>query len=824
MTKRVFRPRSTPAASAFVLISCLPWSAAFAEDLRLAQRDSGASQLQFSSETKSFDIPPGELAAALLRLKQEMGIAISFDLASVRDRHTQGLSGNYSVEQALRLLLVGTGLSYRVTADGTIAIEARDADPALVMPEIVVRSTFDEMDERQSLSAAKIIIGSSEIEKFGDVSMGEVIRRMPSVSFGGPPGENNDARLRGLHKDYTQILLDGRPVTGREFAIDQLPASQVERIEIIRTPTADMDAQGIAGAVNIVLKKIPTERTVTWKLGAGVMPEAPDDGKMGNAAFSYGESGSRFGYTVNGSLQNRFGVRTKDRRDYDGADLDTLKNREQDFEVREHVEYSLGSRLKWTPSSRNTFRIDPKLFYSEEDKDRNRHKKANLADQEFMNAVKVRQHAGADLEWQHRPDADTRYKLGTEIQYKDERKDQQDYKGRRGDAVQDLSFAAGALDRTYEHGISTRGSGLWVIGGKHSLESGVEWTLSDWDQTKRAWKRLDESDRSERRAEVREHKYAVYIQDEYIYSPKTVITPGLRLEYVQGRSNYDGVERELADHLHVGPSLHGLHNLTETTNLRASVTRSIRRPKYDDLVPFSEIKSGSEDDPDKVGNPQLKPETALGVETSVERYFAEKRGVASLNLFYRHLTDLVEKETRFNSGNDRWEQHPVNIDSGELWGAELDGSRKLDDAGLRGLTLRGNYSWLASSTRDRITGEKRRINEQPSYILNLGFDYEHQPWRSSIGVNYNRVGPMQKHDIVGANRRVQGQEPSHYLDLYLAHRVNKRLNVRLSAVNLLEIEKNRPRHTYDAAGNLVFFEQEDEASARSFFLTLEGKL
>lgn len=192
-----------------------------------------------------------------MRLKQEMGLAISFDLASVRDRHTQGLSGNYSVEQALRLLLIGTGLSYRVTADGTIAIEARDADPALVMPEIVVRSTFDEMDERQSLSAAKIIIGSSEIEKFGDVSMGEVIRRMPSVSFGGPPGENNDARLRGLHKDYTQILLDGRPVTGREFAIDQIPASQVERLEIIRTPTADMDAQGIAGAVNIVLKKYP---------------------------------------------------------------------------------------------------------------------------------------------------------------------------------------------------------------------------------------------------------------------------------------------------------------------------------------------------------------------------------------------------------------------------------------------------------------------------------------------------------------------------------------------------------------------------------------
>lgn len=794
-------------------------------EVELAQRDTGVSQLQFSfRETKEFDIPPGPLAEALNRFQQDTGIALEVEPALVRDRRTLGLQGKFSVEQALRRLLTGTGLVHRETPSGTVRLEAQDAEesPMLMMPLIEVRSTFDELNERQNLAAAKIIIGPEEIAKFGETSMGEVIRRMPSVSFGGPPGENNDARLRGLQKDYTQILIDGRPMTGRDFPIDQIPASQVERIEIIRTPTADMDAQGIAGAVNIVLKKIPVERTFSWKLGAGTMPEAPGSGKMGNAALSFGENRGGFGYLISGSIQNRYGIRTKDRKDYSGADLNTLVNREKDFEVREHFEYSLTSRLNWTPSVANTIRFDPKFLFSYEDKDRERLKRADLSDEEFMNAEKTRRYFGADLEWQHRPGPNTRYTFGAEVQFKDEDKNQEDFRGRRTDPA--LAFAAGSEGQVYERSLGLRLSGLWVVGEKHSVESGLEWIPSEWNQVNRTWRRVDESDRVRTRAEVEEQKMAAFIQDEYLYSPRTVLTPGLRVEYVRGQSEYAGERRDLNDDLHLGPSLHWLHNLTETTNLRASVTRTIRRPKYEDLVPSADIKRGTEDDPDKVGNPDLKPEKAMGFESSIERYFAEKRGVVSLNFFYRDLTDLVEKETQFNASNGRWEQRPVNVDEGKLWGMEFDGSRRLDNWGLRGLTLRGNYSWLDSSTRDRFTGDKRRINEQPNYILNLGVDYEYKPWRTSVGGNYNRVGRLEKHDIVGANRRVQKQDPSHYLDVYVVQRLTDHIRLRLSGVNLLEIEKNRPRYTYDSAGNRVFFEQEDETSARAFFVTLEGKI
>lgn len=85
-----------------------------------------------------------------------------------------------------------------------------------------------------------------------------MLRRLPGMTFTGPPGMTKDVRLRGLDKGYTQFLINGEPVAGaapeRQMQVDRLPADMIERIEIIRSPTAEYDAGGIGGAINIVLK------------------------------------------------------------------------------------------------------------------------------------------------------------------------------------------------------------------------------------------------------------------------------------------------------------------------------------------------------------------------------------------------------------------------------------------------------------------------------------------------------------------------------------------------------------------------------------------
>lgn len=692
------------------------------------------------------------------------------------------------------------------------------------LPTIQVRaSLLDELSERQSLSAAKIVVGQAELEKFADLSMGEVIRRMPSISFGGPPGENNDARLRGLHKDYTQIMLDGRPVNGRDFAIDQIPASQVERIEIIRSTTASMDSQGVAGTVNIVLKKTPDQLKRSFKITGGLMPDAPNDGKAGSLNINLGDRVGDVGYLLTASVQNRYGIREKDRKDYTDETRTTLRNREQDLEVREHDEYALSARLDWQVNDQQRLLVHPKLNVSNENKDRDRLKKADLSDREFMNAQKERRYLGTDVSWSYEPDDGIKHQIDAQIQRKNEKKDQNDSKGKQADARALLKFASGSHESIDESSSLLGWKGLWAWDVNHALELGIEWTGSKWEKNKQAWKKDDKADLTMQRAKIDEDKFSVYLQDEYLWTDQTILTSGLRVESVSGQAIFDRNTSDLERHVHLNPSVHLLHKLTEQTNWRASVSRSIRRPKYDDLVPFSEQKDGSLDSPDKVGNPNLKPETAWGVETSVEHYFFQKQGVLTANLFYRNLSNLIEKQTILNAAQQRFEELPVNVDSAKMWGVELDGSRKMDHFGLTGLTLRGNLSLLDSSTQDRTTLRSRRVNEQPKYILNAGLDYEYRPWRTTLGFNYNRVGSLEKHDLSNGNARVQRQEPSHYLDAYLTHQLNKDFRLRLSGINLPEIEKNRPRTTYDAAGKIIFFEQEEERSGRSYFLTLEGK-
>src|SRR3546814_11760994 len=64
--------------------------------------------------------------------------------------------------------------------------------------------------------------------------------------------------MRGLGQGFTQVLVNGRPIPGagndRTVFVDRIPAEIVDRIEVIRSPSADIDSPGIGGTINIILK------------------------------------------------------------------------------------------------------------------------------------------------------------------------------------------------------------------------------------------------------------------------------------------------------------------------------------------------------------------------------------------------------------------------------------------------------------------------------------------------------------------------------------------------------------------------------------------
>lgn len=84
----------------------------------------------------------------------------------------------------------------------------------------------------------------------GDIT--DILNNIPSVEV------DNDGNISLRGSGNVTILIDGRPSAmsqGAEGALDGIPASSVERIEIITNPSAKYDPDGTAGLINIVLKK-----------------------------------------------------------------------------------------------------------------------------------------------------------------------------------------------------------------------------------------------------------------------------------------------------------------------------------------------------------------------------------------------------------------------------------------------------------------------------------------------------------------------------------------------------------------------------------------
>jgi iron complex outermembrane receptor protein len=117
------------------------------------------------------------------------------------------------------------------------------------------------LQERQDSAISKVIVTREDIVQFRDRRAGDILRRLPGVVMSSPGVKNRSARLRGLGKQYTQVLINGERISGggqkRDFELDRIPADMIERIEIIKSPSAEYNSDAVAGIVNIILRQPP---------------------------------------------------------------------------------------------------------------------------------------------------------------------------------------------------------------------------------------------------------------------------------------------------------------------------------------------------------------------------------------------------------------------------------------------------------------------------------------------------------------------------------------------------------------------------------------
>jgi iron complex outermembrane receptor protein len=156
-----------------------------------------------------------------------------------------------------------------------------------------------ETEERRRSTASKIIVGREEIERFGDSTVGEILRRLPGVTMQGAPGRGGRIAMRGMGS-FTQVLIDGQRVPPG-FSIDSLNPEQIERIEILRAPTAETGTRAIAGTINIITRDGYVRRINEIALNLGW----ENDRLQPGVSFTRNDSIGRWIYNLSVSV-NRF--------------------------------------------------------------------------------------------------------------------------------------------------------------------------------------------------------------------------------------------------------------------------------------------------------------------------------------------------------------------------------------------------------------------------------------------------------------------------------------------------------------------------------------
>ncbi|WP_238751489.1 TonB-dependent receptor [Neolewinella maritima] len=118
------------------------------------------------------------------------------------------------------------------------------------------------------------VVSEEQIQELPDANAAEAIGRLPGVSLKRAGGEAQKVVLRGLNDKFSLITLNGVPVpasdaSSRGVDLSMFSQSSLAGIEVTKAVTPDMDADAIAGSVNLITKKATVEPEFRIDVGGG---------------------------------------------------------------------------------------------------------------------------------------------------------------------------------------------------------------------------------------------------------------------------------------------------------------------------------------------------------------------------------------------------------------------------------------------------------------------------------------------------------------------------------------------------------------------------
>lgn len=590
------------------------------------------------------------------------------------------------------------------------------------LKEVVVQAEKSSM--QLSLDKKIFNVGKDLANAGGSAS--DILTNIPSVSVD-PEGT---VKLRG--NENVRILIDGKPsglvsIKGGS-GLQQLQASMVERVEIITNPSARYEAEGMAGIINIILKKDNKqgfngsfELTSGYPTNLGAAANFNYRRKKINFFINYGLS---YRYQPGrGSLyQEVYGVDTtfileqKNKSSQTGSNNNIRGGLDYYFSEKNVLTGSLlYRRLKGNRINNITYRD---YWFTTN----------NLVDIVKRRQDEKETEPNSEYSINYKRSFDQKgHELIAEVKYIDywENSDQvytQNYYSPTGVENTAKSQLQNSLNDEFEKQWLFQLDYTKPIGKDGKFETGVRSSfrnmVNDYIVTERnsanVFVPLPGLDN-------------VFVYDENIHGVYGIFgNKGKRIDYQAGlRAEWTDVKTTLEEtdqvnprnYMNLFPSAHLSFKLPKENAIQLSYSRRVRRPFYDDLSPFVTYSDSRNY---FSGNPDLAPEFSNVMEIGHLKYF--DKGSISSSVYYRATTGKINRIRTVNSKGVSITL-PQNLLSENAAGAEFASAynpfnwwkmdlnfnffyAEIDGSNIRPDYKTSTYSWFARQTsRFKLAGD-----------------------------------------------------------------------------------------------------------------------
>lgn len=597
-------------------------------------------------------------------------------------------SGKLSVLSSA-LLSISTSV---FAADNNITIPTEPATQ--VLPTLSFKASAEPQKPKDDdISAVpKTIITRDEMLQYGDQSVMDALRRAAGFQLPtpgqGPRGGGGASGMRFRGGAGPTFLINGEPVQGGPRGgmsiIDTITPEMIERIEVVKQPSVSQASVASSAVINIILKE-PLDSRISGSI------------KVGYGKYEDSEKQSKSEQKI--SLQ-------ADGRENQWSYSISANQMWVDNTSLTKTETSAGTREQSRTVNRSMQMFSPRLQYDLDDQQK-------LIAELFYRNIKMDGYSAN----QTQDDKNDSIRLNTRYERKD--KDLSDKIRLSVERQTETQLTSSPQNTIYtdetihEYGLAY--DGMRKLDPTRQIKFGVDTRSSNLDSN--VSNRLDEQ------------RYALYAEGNWRFTDRQTITLGARQEWLNRSGLVDYQDQ------HISPVLAYRFDLTEQWSIQTNLSQAFNSPKTDRLIPnvtvSTDSDAGSLNNPDRGGNPDLKPEKTSAVESTLA--YDSANGGMSLTAYHREIKDYIEKVIALEGS--RYVERPQNQNQATTYGVELSGryALKQTDAG-HSFMLNGQISTIRAKVEDEQHNE-RLVSDVAPYNASAGLSYNFKPWQLSTSIN-----------------------------------------------------------------------------------------